>query len=68
MADFHDWHATQHVPAIVGAYPEPFLHGEKGKRLPTRIECEDDSSAACKQVGDALHEAGVNVSSATIGA
>src|SRR5207248_2028612 len=34
--DYHDWTATQHVPAIVGAYPEPFLHGQEGKRLPTR--------------------------------
>jgi hypothetical protein len=66
--DFHDWHATQHVPAIVGAYPEPFLHGENGRRLPTRLECEDDGSAACKQVGDTLAEAGANVSSSVIGA
>ena len=66
--DYHDWHATQHVPAIVGAYPEPFVHGFDGKRLPTRLECEDDGSAACKQVGDKLAEQGANVSNAAIGA
>jgi hypothetical protein len=65
--DYHDWHATQHIPAIVGAYPEPFVHGLKGKRLPTRVECEDDSSNACQVVGDALDKEGVNVTSSPIG-
>ena len=66
--DYHDWHATQHIPAIIGAFPEPFLHGLKGKRLPTRVECEDDSSAACKEVGRRLSQQGVTVTSAAIGA
>jgi hypothetical protein len=65
--DYHNWHATQHIPAIVGAYPEPFVHGMKGKRLPTRIECEEDSSNACNVVGDALDKEGVNVTSSPIG-
>jgi hypothetical protein len=65
--DFHDWRATQHVPAIVGAYPEPFLHGEGGKRLPTRVECESESSAACTKVKDTLASAGANVASSAIG-
>lgn len=66
--DYHDWEATQHIPATVGAFPEPFVHGQKGKRLPTRIECEDESSSACKQVSDALSNAGVSASRASIGA
>ena len=66
--DYHDWHATQHIPAIVGAYPEPFVHGLKGRRLPTRVECEDDSSDACKAVGDALDQEGVTVTSSAIAA
>jgi hypothetical protein len=65
--DYHDWHATQHVPAIVGAYPEPFLHGIDGKRLPTRVECESESSPACTRVKDTLAAAGANVSSSAIG-
>ena len=65
--DYHNWHATQHIPAIVGAFPEPFVHGMKGKRLPTRLECEDDSSVACKEVGKRLDQQGANVSSAAIG-
>ena len=43
--DFHDWSATMHIPAIVGAYPEPFVHGLSGRRLPTRLECGDPRSA-----------------------
>ncbi|MEA2423039.1 MAG: hypothetical protein QOF55_2138 [Thermoleophilaceae bacterium] len=66
--DHHDWRATQHVPAIVGAYPEPFLHGQDGKRLPLRVECEDDSSAACREVGDRLAAQGAQPTSSAIGA
>jgi len=65
--DYHDWHATQHIPAIVGGYPEPFVHGLEGKRFPTRLECENDSSSACRTVGDALDKEGVTVTSAAIG-
>src|SRR3954463_5780160 len=65
--DYHDWQATQHIPAIVGAYPEPFVHGLKGKRLPVVLQCEDDSSLACKRAGDSLDKLGVTVSSAAIG-
>jgi hypothetical protein len=65
--DYHDWHATQHIPAIVGAYPEPFVHGIQGRRLPTRLECEDDSSSACKAVSDALGKEGVTVADSAIG-
>jgi Domain of unknown function (DUF4430) len=65
--DYHDWQATQHIPAIVGAYPEPFVHGLKGKRLPVILQCENDSSLACKRVGDSLDKLGITVSSAAIG-
>jgi hypothetical protein len=38
--DLHDWSQTEQVPAVVGSFPEPFLNGLEGKRLPVRIECE----------------------------
>jgi uncharacterized protein DUF4430 len=66
--DYHDWRATQHIPAIVGGYPEPFVHGIDGKRLPTRVECESESSPACTRVKDTLAAAGANVTSSAIGA
>jgi hypothetical protein len=66
--DFHRWTATQHVPAVVGAYPEPFLHGMKGKKMPTRLECEEDSSEGCQTVRDRLSKQGVIVTNSVLGA
>lgn len=30
--DYRSWRAQQDVPVVVGAFPEPFLHGFRGKR------------------------------------
>jgi hypothetical protein len=57
--DLHDWSQAESVPAVVGSYPEPFLHGIEGRRLPVRIECQDTTSAACTTVNDRLQQAGV---------
>jgi hypothetical protein len=65
--DHRDWSAAMRVPAIVGAYPEPFEHGYEGKRLPVRVECDDSSSKACKTVKGRLERDGVPVSSSVIG-
>jgi Domain of unknown function (DUF4430) len=65
--DRRDWSATMRVPAIVGAFPEPFLHGTKGKRPPTRVECDDPNHGACAEVKHKLDLAGVPTSSSTIG-
>ena len=46
--------ASTGTPAVVGSFPEPFLHGIDGKRLPVRIECADARGPACRQVGDRL--------------
>ena len=46
--------ASARTPAVVGSFPEPFLHGIDGKRLPVRIECADARGPACRQVGDRL--------------
>ena len=52
--DRHDWGGAMRVPAVVGSFPEPFLHGVNGRRLPVRVECVTPGSAPCKQVGDRL--------------
>lgn len=57
--DLHDWEATDSIPAVVGAYPEPFIHGINGKRYPTTIECGPDVQAACQTVDGALGKVGV---------
>jgi hypothetical protein len=48
--DRHDWSAAMRVPAVVGSFPEPFLHGIDGKRLPVRVECATPGSDPCRQV------------------
>ena len=50
--DRHDWSATQTVPAIVGSFPEPFVDGLDGKRLPLRIECTQKARAPCNTIED----------------
>ena len=60
--DWRDWGEADHVPAVVGSFPEPFLHGPgTDKRLPVRVECVEIESAPCKQVSKALAELGVPV-------
>lgn len=65
--DLHDWRVTDSIPAVVGSYPEPFLHGVGGKRLPTTVECGGGVANACKVVTAALTRAGVPVASQLIG-
>jgi len=57
--DHHDWGASADVRAVVGAYPEPFLSGIGGKRLPVRLDCADAAADACDEVAERLAEAGV---------
>jgi len=66
--DYRDWATTMRVPAIVGAFPEPFLHGFEGKRRPVRVECEDAESEACRAARDRLVDEGVSTSGASLGA
>jgi hypothetical protein len=65
--DHHDWGVTDTVPAVVGSYPEPFLHGIDGRRLPTRIECVDPKSDACSAVADKLTELGLPAARGGVG-
>jgi hypothetical protein len=66
--DYRRWDAAMRVPAIVGAYPEPFVHGRKGRRYPVRVECADDSSRACVLVKGRLRALGVSATGASLGA
>jgi plastocyanin len=64
--DLHDTSQAHDVPAVVGAFPEPFLNGYEGKRLPIRVECAS-SSTACRTVTETLQSAGVPAALAAIG-
>jgi hypothetical protein len=65
--DLHDWTATDSIPAVVGSFPEPFVHGVGGRRLPTTLECASNVSAACQRVASALSAVGVPIASQLLG-
>jgi hypothetical protein len=65
--DYHRWSATMHIPAIVGAFPQPFQTGEGGQRLPTRVECEDANATECNDVVNALDAQDVVATQAVLG-
>ena len=55
------------VPAVVGSFPEPFLNGIEGKRLPVRVECAAVAGYACRTVTARLRALGVPAAIAAIG-
>ncbi|HEX8102173.1 MAG TPA: DUF4430 domain-containing protein [Solirubrobacteraceae bacterium] len=64
--DLHDWGAAMRVPAVVGSFPEPFISGAEGKRIPVRIECADIKGRECDEVVERLEKAGVKRTSRAI--
>jgi len=65
--DLHDWSATDSIPAVVGSFPEPFIHGINGRRYPVTLECGTDTPKACQRVTAELNSIGVPVASQAIG-
>jgi hypothetical protein len=65
--DYRDWSATMSIPAIVGAFPEPFLHGFDGKKQPTRLECANGNAPVCDTARDKLAAAGIVAPSGALG-
>ena len=65
--DLHDWDLTESIPAVVGSFPEPFVHGVGGRKLPTVLECAADVRHACDQVSKELTAIGVPVAMQAIG-
>lgn len=57
--DLDDRSGVGSVPAVVGSFPEPFVHGSGGRRLPTVLECAADVGTACSRVAAALTAIGV---------
>jgi hypothetical protein len=57
--DFHDGRLKANVTAVVGSYPEPFVHGTGGERLPVRLECAPVGTSPCETVSAHLHAVGV---------
>jgi hypothetical protein len=65
--DHHDWSQAQDVPAVVGSFPQPFLTGPDGKRLPVRLECSDVGGSPCQAVNSRLQSLGIPVAIAGAG-
>jgi hypothetical protein len=65
--DHHDWSATDLSPAVVGSFPEPFLHGIDGRRLPTRVECSEPKSDACNTIADKIAGLGLPAARGGVG-
>ena len=57
--DYRDWSSAMRVPAVVGSWPEPFLHGYEGERWPTGVFC-GGAEGACAEVSKRLSEAGAD--------
>jgi hypothetical protein len=56
--DRHVWQAAQRVPAVVGSFPEPFLAGEQGRRIPVKLICEPGVARSCDEVEQRLADGG----------
>lgn len=59
--------SSVHPLAVVGSFPEPFLHGLGGRRYPTTLECAGGMGVACRRVTAVLNRAGVPVSGQALG-
>ena len=64
----HDWSATDDIRAVVGSFPQPFLNGIDGKRLPVRVECASADGNACRTVTARLRAQHVPAAVAALGA
>lgn len=58
--DFHSWSLHSFTPAVIGHFPEPFLHGYSGKTRPTVIVYTDKFREEAKNLERKLGELGVN--------
>ncbi|HET7416208.1 MAG TPA: DUF4430 domain-containing protein [Solirubrobacterales bacterium] len=41
--DYRDWSATNHVPAVVGQWPAPFLDADGAQQHPVAVQCATES-------------------------
>jgi hypothetical protein len=56
--DRHQWEAAQRIPAVVGSFPEPFLAGSGGRRIPVKVVCAGAVERSCQEVEKRLTDAG----------
>lgn len=57
--DYHPWSTGISTPAVIGCYPEPFLHGYNGKVKPTIIMSTEGNTILAGSLEKALEAQGV---------
>lgn len=57
--DYHPWKVSQGTPAVIGCWPEPFVHGFRGKVHETVILPLPAYAARASELQDVLQEQGV---------
>jgi hypothetical protein len=58
--DYRDWTAAMRVPAVVGSWPEPFVHGFEGEHYSVVLVCPPPQ-AGCEVASERLAGTGVQV-------
>jgi hypothetical protein len=58
--DYHDWGFQQSIPAIIGAFPEPFRHGFDGGKRPTVVVYSAGLLKEAEEIQDVLVSLGVS--------
>jgi Domain of unknown function (DUF4430) len=54
--DYRNWKHSIHVPVVVGAFPEPFLHGYGGKTRAAAVVYDSPAlTSLAKQLGKLIH-------------
>jgi Domain of unknown function (DUF4430) len=64
--DYRRWDTAMRVPAVVGAFPQPFATGV-GKRFPVRVECAEPSARSCSLVKRRLRDRGIAATGSELG-
>jgi hypothetical protein len=56
--DYRSWTKAMHVPIVVGAFPEPFLHGYGGKRRPAVVVGGPGGAAVARAIHGTVYRRG----------
>jgi hypothetical protein len=56
--DYRDWTAAMRVPAVVGSWPEPFVHGFRGQQFHVNVDCSGHINRVCESVAAKIRDAG----------
>lgn len=63
--DYRSWEGEMREPVVVGAFPEPFLHGFEGERRPVAVRYAPGLERGARAVGRLLGAESVKPLSAT---